>query len=116
MWIWILSAGILLSQTVGLLHQVVHAPSGHPPAMAFTASPAQTDHGLNWLAKLFADHKKDSGDCRLFDQLAHADLLPTVATMALPVVPPAFVLLRLEGEAVARWASLFDARGPPAFR
>lgn len=116
--VWMLSAGLLLSQAVGVLHQVAHtqlAPAGVSlPQTALTA--AHETVGDNWLSELFGDHQKDSGDCRLFDQLAHADLLPTVSAVALPMVLPALVLLILEGEAVARWASLFDARAPPAFR
>jgi hypothetical protein len=39
--------------------------------------------------------------------------MPAVALMALPVVLPSFAVAIFAGEALARWAALFDARGPP---
>jgi hypothetical protein len=111
--IWILVAGLVLSQAVGVLHGGAHALPGHGhtgPAIAVDHAAHAPDH----LAALFDDHESGSDDCRLLDQLAHGDLLLTVPPAALPVVVPTFFLLRSEGEALARWASLFDARGPPA--
>jgi hypothetical protein len=34
----------------------------------------------------------------------------------LPVIAPAFFLQWFQGEFLARWAALFDARGPPPIR
>jgi hypothetical protein len=36
--------------------------------------------------------------------------------VVLPALLPAAVFLYLEGEVLARWVALFDARGPPSAR
>jgi hypothetical protein len=63
-------ASLLLAQSLGLLHRAVHQPAGGHTFATATAQPAASA-----VAGLFAGHKLDS-DCRLFDQLAHADLAP----------------------------------------
>ncbi len=70
-------ASLLLAQSLGLLHRAVHQPAGGHSFVAGTAQ--QTPSAV---ASLFAGHTLDS-DCRLFDQLAHADLAALPA-MALP--------------------------------
>jgi hypothetical protein len=37
-------------------------------------------------------------------------------TLQLPVCAPAALVLWYQGEYLARWAALFDARGPPSVR
>jgi len=39
-----------------------------------------------------------------------------VPPVVLPLLLPAATLACLQGEAVARWVALFEARGPPAAR
>jgi len=70
-------AGLLLAQSLGLLHRAVHQPAVGNPLAAVT-----TVHAPSAVASLFAGHTLDS-DCRLFDQLAHADLAP-LPVLALP--------------------------------
>lgn len=131
---WLLLA-LLWAPSLGLLHRHVHVPHGGaavgfdtvhasphagPEAGAsqaggitFTqALPGTTLHG--WIASLFAGHGQ-AADCLLYDQCNVADVL--VGTpLALPIVPPSFVLQRAAGEALVRWAALYDARGPPPVR
>lgn len=106
----VLALVLLAAQTFGQLHQQVHA-HGLQPVLA-AAQPEAADSG--GIAQFFAAH--DAGDCRLFDQLSHADSLPAMPVLALPLVLCAFILQLLEGEVLARWAALFDARGPPPVR
>jgi len=124
---WLVIFALLLAQALGLVHGVVHAP--HMPQMQWhddghhSAQEQQHRHddGLDadpdagWLASLFSSHEGDS-DCRLFDQASHGSAAPAVALLSLPMVPPAFVVAIFQGEALARWAALFDARGPPLTR
>ncbi len=70
-------ASLLLAQSLGLLHRAVHQPAG---GSTFAASTAY--HAPSAVASLFAGHTLDT-DCRLFDQLAHADLAP-LPVLALP--------------------------------
>jgi hypothetical protein len=70
-------ASLLLAQSLGLLHRSVHQPAGSGVVVAGTAG-----HAASALGGLFAGHTLDT-DCRLFDQLAHADLAP-LPVSALP--------------------------------
>jgi hypothetical protein len=52
---WLLAAVLLLAQGVGMAHRFAHAPSA----------------GDGWSQ----DHEAGGAECRLIDQLAHADAL-----------------------------------------
>ncbi|SFU89146.1 hypothetical protein SAMN05216350_107154 [Polaromonas sp. YR568] len=128
--VWLLAATLLLAQLLGLMHGVVHGPQAHlhPHAHVhheLASAHASHDHGHDhddsaaahdehggWLASLFSSHSGDS-DCRLFDQASQGHAAPVLPMLSLPLVlcTVAFDLSR--GEALARWAALFDARGPP---
>ena len=107
-----LLAGVLLAlvlaQTLGAMHRIVHAPRANGQVAAGLAAKGMP-HGL---AALFAGHSGEQG-CELYDQLVHADLLP-VLPPALPPVPPAPA-----PDAVVRVACFAQpiaghlARGPP---
>ena len=124
--VWLLAAALLLAQLLGLMHGVVHGPQAHLHGKAAVAHLAQLHHDHDhlstandahggWLASLFSSHGDDS-DCRLFDQASQGHAAPVLPMLSLPLVlcTVAFVLSR--GEALARWAALFDARGPPLTR
>jgi hypothetical protein len=70
-------ASLLLAQSLGLLHRSVHQP-----ARGDTFATATAHHSPHTLADLFAGHTLGN-DCRLYDQLAHADLAP-LPVQALP--------------------------------
>ncbi|MDQ7998786.1 MAG: hypothetical protein AAGD03_06375 [Bordetella sp.] len=124
---WLLVAALCLASTLGLLHRTVHLPGvAHATALAAsnaTPEPAAAAahahaHGgaLHGLLALFGGHDDGDLQCRLYDQLAHGSALPSVALLVLPVVLPTAVFDFMQGEALARWVLLFDARGPPAAR
>ena len=104
-----LLVALVLVQTLGLVHRIVHAPiGGHPAASAL----ASLETGTGWLKALFAGHSSEQG-CDLYDQLSHADAVPAASASAILV--HAF-------DAVPTWHSVghlaaqaagFLARGPP---
>ena len=112
---------ILFAQTLGLAHGIAHGPVhgdvGTQAAQAVAAHPGHA-HGNAQVAPdvletLFAQHE-DAEDCRLFDALGQQPGAAMAGPVHPPAVPPCMQRLRrLEGAFVARWATLFDARGPP---
>lgn len=104
----VLALVLLAAQALGLVHRSLHvgAPMpGQPHALALQAGPASAP-------TLFADHESGTPECRLIDSLGH-HAAPAAPALLLPMVPSLFVLAWFEGECVARWVALFDARGPP---
>lgn len=112
--LWLAVFALVAAQALGLMHRVVHAPlaSVHTHGHDHAAQ-AHEDHG-NGVAGLFAGHDDDS-TCRLFDPLNH-DGAPCVPAVVLPAILASFFLDVFQGEFLARWAALYDARGPPALR
>jgi len=116
---WALVGALLLAQLLGLMHGVVHGPqmqvhSG--TAHVHHADDHDHDHrDGGWLASLFSLHDADS-DCRLFDQASHGHAAPVLPVVTLPLVLSTVAFDISRGEALARWAALFDARGPPLTR
>jgi len=124
--VWLLAAALLLAQLLGLMHGVVHGPQAHLHTHSHThqdshqpehAAPAHVEEPGEggWLASLFSSHDGDS-DCRLFDQASHGQAAPALPMLSLPLVLSNAVFDISRGEALARWAALFDARGPPFTR
>lgn len=66
-WVGLILAALLATQLLGLLHRLAH-PHGNAsravPAFAAAVQP---------LPALFDQHETQ-GDCRLFDQMSHADM------------------------------------------
>lgn len=109
---WLL-ASATCAQALGSLHGVAHAMPGsalmaiHPDTAAWPPDPRQ---GL--IESLFALHD-DAPDCRILDGLCqHGPAAALHAIAPLPV-PESLVRRLQHGAFVARWAALFDARGPP---
>ncbi len=118
---WLLVAALLLTQTFAAVHSVVHADwhshqsshdQTHDDCEGRHHHGASTEKDGHSLSDLFALHEKES-DCRLFDQASHDGALAKVAACLLPFAPPPFSVALFQGNALARWAALFDARGPP---
>jgi hypothetical protein len=131
---WLLAAALLPAQLLGLMHGVVHSPQAHIPSHLHSHSHSNVHHDGHhqehaalvhaqeegggeggWLASLFSSHDGDS-DCRLFDQASHGQTAPAFALLSLPLVLSSVAFDISRGEALARWAALFDARGPPSTR
>ncbi len=109
----LLLAALVLAQALGLMHRSVHLPQA-PSQQQQQADRAVADahgHDSHWVAGLFGGHADDS-TCRLFDPLNH-EAAPAVPLVALPAVAALFFLDAFQGDVVARWSALFDARGPP---
>jgi hypothetical protein len=107
---WLLACALVLSQAIALLHGITHMPRliGDAPVAHRLAHDASS----HWTAALFAGHD-DASTCRLFDSLSHT-APPACADLAVPAAIPPYLLPLWAGEALARWAALFDARGPPS--
>lgn len=119
---WLFTAylvcALLLLQTLGLMHGAVHAKPHDAVHERHSqlhdhADPAGHAHPAGGgFEALFSSHDGNA-DCRLFDQASQGDAAPALAQFSLPSLPPSVVVAIFQGEALARWAALFDARGPP---
>lgn len=107
---------LLLAPLLGLMHGVVHGAGNLPQAVqAHGAETPGQAHGHGWVDELFSAHAHAS-DCRVFDQLCHNGAPPALPLLVLPMALSPFVFHFLQGEVLARWAALFEARGPPLAR
>ncbi|WP_162579880.1 hypothetical protein [Variovorax sp. PBS-H4] len=108
-----LAFALWFAATLGLMHRTVHGHAAPATPVVAVAGDAAGDvaHGLS---ALFGSHT--DAECRLYDQLSHGPAALGVPAVVLPVMLPAAVFLYLEGEVLARWVALFDARGPPSAR
>lgn len=113
----VLVCALLWAQALGLTHRIVHGPqsnNGHGLMQAAAdASGERAADGL--LASVFAGHQGD-GDCRLFDQLGHAEALPGVPVPDLPALQPLLLDVIARVTVCRTDAALFEARGPPVVR
>ncbi|MGJ7484396.1 hypothetical protein ACSFA2_04005 [Variovorax sp. LT2P21] len=113
-----LAVALWLASTLGLMHRVVHLPATPAAAYQHTAPvvSAASSHGHDHrgLLALFGVHA--DADCRLYDQLAGGAAALSVPLVVLPIALPMARFHYFLGEALARWVSLFDARGPPLTR
>ena len=115
---------ILLAQTLGLMHGAVHGSTVQSANKTATLDLANVRVNLasdaqmvdqSWVTCIFPSHTSNA-DCRLYDQASHGSVLPSVAALALPVLLPSSAVAIFLGESLARWAALFEARGPPLTR
>ena len=111
----VLTLALWFASTLGLVHGVVHTPGlAQGPAQVSTAHADKSL--LASVAALFTDHHEGDAQCRLYDQLSHGPAAVSVPLMVLPLVLPAATFDFFQGEALARWVALFQARGPPSPR
>lgn len=122
-WLAALLVLLLVSQTLGWMHRALHGAGRQVPGSAVVSlinSPAghsasgeaEALHG--WVKALFGSHD-DAAQCQLFDAATHTGITQ-VPDITPGLAPTAQSLARTESAFVARWAALFDARGPPVFR
>ncbi|MES2635466.1 MAG: hypothetical protein V4669_21035 [Pseudomonadota bacterium] len=104
-WLWLMLFALVAAQTLGLVHRVSHA------GKASTLS----NPSAGWVAA-FQDSHTDDPSCQVFDQASQALLSFDAPVTALALFALNHFIQWSLGEAVARWAALFEARGPPAFR
>jgi hypothetical protein len=112
-WAWLLAL-VLLAQSLGQVHGVLHAGgaqeevSDHHRAGA-NVHVAQT---APWQGHLFDGHA-NATDCRLYDQISHSDCLPTAAPLLALTLPVAVLTTPSPESAWARPTLRVQARGPP---
>jgi hypothetical protein len=111
--LWLIACALIAAQALGFMHRIAHLPHQQPDHHHARAA-ASGHEAASWLQQLFEAHADDS-TCRLFDPLNHEGG-PTVPAVAQPVLLASFFLDILQGEFLARWAALYDARGPPLLR
>ena len=122
LWVFCLVLSLLLAQTLGQLHAVKHViqrvgvTAVAPGVGAHGGHKAHDAHagknGESFLDELFSSHSS-TADCRLYDHLSDGQAMPLLFATALPIVLPSRLVAIFAGDALARWAALFDARGPP---
>ena len=102
-----------LMQVVGLLHGYAHPARGSAQGPDVDRAALDRADRSEWRA-LFDGHSDGSDECRLVDQLVHADaLIPALDTVqTLPVEPPRQAVHLAWFH--ARQAAGYLARGPPA--
>ena len=103
---------LVLSQSLGQLHSVKHAGQATAVHAVGEQVTQEIHQHAGFLDLLFSSHGSAS-DCRLYDHLTGGQALPLMLAMPLPMVLPSLLVAIFEGDALARWAALFDARGPP---
>ena len=111
-WFGWLAFALVAAQALGLMHGVAHRSHTDADTVVHRVAASglvEPDHG--WIEHLFG-HSEDDADCPLFDPLNHETPPLPLATPA-PLVFSTFFLLNCQGEFLARWVALFDARGPP---
>ncbi len=96
----LLAVALLWAQALGLAHRVQHAP-GTPAA-------AETGHD-----DALHDHAPQSGECRLFDQLAAGDAAPAAVAPVVAAPPPAPVPAVQPAPRAGLPAAGYRARAPP---
>jgi len=102
---------------LGLVHQTLHHAGLPSVAAAATSSIAKPSQGV--LAHVFSaqgdlSERVDSKDCRLYDQLGHADACAVVPWVWHTAPKPQPPLAPPEQAWVADTFTHFSARAPPA--
>ncbi|MRD46466.1 hypothetical protein GHT07_04210 [Caenimonas koreensis DSM 17982] len=117
--LWFVLFALLAAQTLGLAHRVAHGVVqdgfiGDAAAASLSRATAQP-HGGNWSDALRAGHGDDV-TCHVFDQVSQGGCALALPALLPAVVYPEALIARATGEALARWAAQFEARGPPSLR
>ena len=103
---WWLACALVLAQAFGLAHGVVHAPG----LVAAVATQSPDDGHFDGH---FDGHHAGDAECRLLDQLAHADALLLPAPALPPLPPTPAVAARPLAVHAAAFAASYLARAPP---
>jgi hypothetical protein len=112
---WLISLAVtalVLMQSLGLMHGVLHVPGGQGTHVAQRLQPGDAPHGVS---ALFTGHVNGDDRCQLYDQLAHADM----ASLPVLALPSEFAEAPRTVDVLVLLAAAqplgFQARGPPAF-
>jgi hypothetical protein len=111
---------LLLSQALGFMHGIEHAPRSLHHHHHQENHHYQTQFGdkasiahPSWLTDLFAGHSEES-TCQVFDQLSHGSALLGNAVDIAQLRLTSFFLDTFRGATPPFHRSLIQARGPPA--
>ena len=111
---------LLLSQTLGFMHGIEHAPrSNYHNHQHNTQSEAAASGSIasvtriHWIANLFAGHSEES-TCQVFDQLSNGSALLGHASDIAQSRPTSFFIDTYRDATPAFQRSLVQARGPPS--
>lgn len=106
----LLAAAMLMLQALGLWHSVVHPAgvAGLAGAYAHDHDHHDGEHGES-----FAGHDDGDAQCRLYDQLAHADLVFAAAASFSCASAGQAPQAAMPAGRLAPQAAGFLARGPP---
>jgi hypothetical protein len=123
--LFVLVLCLLLSQTLGFMHGIEHAPhSGHHshqnynhPVVAasepIASEPSALEQHSHWIADLFTGHGEES-TCQVFEQLSYGGALIGSAVEIPLFALSSFFLDTYQGATPYCHRSLIQARGPPA--
>lgn len=107
---------LLLSQALGFMHGIEHAPHTHHHDHQYSTqfNARVSEARTSWVADLFAGHSEES-TCQVFDQLSHGSALLGHAIDIAQLTLSSFFLGTYRGATPPNQRSLVQARGPPAF-
>lgn len=108
---------LLWVQAMGLAHSVAHASWGPAPGslQGFEADAAESPRSDFLSAIWGGSHQAGDVECKLIDQLGHADAAVPSLQLGLPPAPAAQpVPARRDAAPPARRAAAYCARAPPA--
>ena len=108
----LLLVALVIAQTLGLMHRIVHLHGRSQPSDAPAVS-VVGDTGESWAKALFDGHDNER-DCAQYDQLSHGDLAWGSVATTPSVAPELRVAAHHPGWHLAAQAAGFLARGPPA--
>lgn len=108
----LLLIALVLVQTLGLMHRIVHA-HGRSQSIEVPAVSAEGSGAESWVKALFEGHDSER-DCAQYDQLSHDDLAWGNAVVITSVAAEQPVVVHHPGWHLAAQAAGFLARGPPA--
>ncbi len=111
----LLVVALLWAQLLGLAHRVLHSPQAGAVSVVAQAAQGYEAHATGLLAHLLAP-AGDESDCRLYDQLGHADVLPALALLALALPLPIFISQAVVAGLFLPAPAPFEARAPPLVR
>jgi hypothetical protein len=108
----LLLIALVLVQTLGLMHRIVHA-HGRSSPVEVPAVSVDGGSAESWVKALFEGHDSER-DCAQYDQLSHGDLAWGSAVAITSAAAEQAVVVHHPGWHLAAQAAGFLARGPPA--
>ena len=110
--IFALLSSLVLMQSVGMLHRVLHVQSTHSSVASHHTGPAIFATDSNAGLQLLWGNHSNAVDCQLFDQCC-PDLLHTAVMAAQPIRSSLIWFVFTLHERFALFERFYAARGPP---